>query len=191
MPDRMKGNEMNENPRSLPPCRECGNPVSVSAAACPKCGAPSPAVQDWTGTGFEWKSRKTVYGWPLVHVAFGHDARGKYRVARGVVAVGQFALGLVTVAQFGVGVLFGFGQFILGLTSIAQVAVTVLFGIGQFATGYAAVGQFVVAYYGLAQAGLAKHLWSMHVSDPEAARFFISLAKKIGLNIGHWFNVGR
>jgi hypothetical protein len=187
----MKGNGMNGNPTLLPPCRECGNPVSKSAGMCPKCGAPRPAVKEWLGTGFEWKSRKTVYGWPLAHVAFGRDARGKFRVARGVVAVGQFAVGIVTIAQFGVGVLFGFGQFIFGLTSIAQVAVTVLFGIGQFATGYAAVGQIVVAYYGLAQAGLAKHLWSLHVADPEAAKFFISLAEKIGLNIWHWFNAGR
>jgi hypothetical protein len=140
-----------------------------------------------SGTGFEWKSQRTVYGWPLVHVAFGREASGKFRVAKGVIAIGQFGIGLFTIAQIGVGFLFGFGQVMVGLTAIAQVAVTVLFGFGQFASGVAAVGQVVLAYYGLGQVGLAAHLWSIGTKDPEAARFFTALAAKIGLNIGHWF----
>ncbi len=31
-------------------CRECGNEVSESAQICPKCGAPKPADEKWTGT---------------------------------------------------------------------------------------------------------------------------------------------
>jgi hypothetical protein len=175
-------------PPSLIPCRECRNPVSSAARSCPKCGAPQPALAKLTGTGFEWKSRQTVCGWPLVHVAFGREASGKFRVAKGVLAIGQFGIGLFTIAQIGVGFLFGFGQVMVGLTAIAQVAVTVLFGIGQFASGFAAVGQVVLAFYGLGQVGLAAHLWSMNAKDPEAARFFTDLAAKIGLNIGHWFH---
>ena len=140
-----------------------------------------------SGTGFEWKSRLTVYGWPLVHIAYGREAGGKIRVAKGVIAIGQFGIGLFTIAQIGVGFLFGFGQVMVGLTAVAQVAVTVLFGIGQFASGVVAVGQLVLAFYGLGQVGLAAHLWSMGAKDPEAARFFTALAAKIGLNIGHWF----
>jgi len=170
------------------PCRECRHPVSKAAKACPKCGAPRPSLEKLPGTGFEWKSERTVYGWPLVHIALGLDANGKIRVAKGVIAIGQFGIGLFTFAQVGVGFLFGFGQAMVGLTAIAQVAVTALFGIGQFASGYAAVGQLVLAYYGIGQAGLATHLWSLGVKDPEAASFFTALAAKIGLHIGHWFH---
>ena len=130
----------------------------------------------------------TFYGYPLVHIAFGRDAHGKLRVARGVIAIGQFAIGLITIAQFGIGLLFGFGQFILGLTALAQFAVAALFGLGQIATGYIAVGQVVLAYYGLAQAGFAKYIWSSARKDPEAAEFFRQLAEKIGLSIDRFFS---
>ncbi|MFW6126969.1 MAG: hypothetical protein ACOC6K_02025, partial [Thermodesulfobacteriota bacterium] len=110
--------------------------------------------------------------YPLVHVAFGKDARGKWRVAKGVIAIGQFAVGLITVAQFGVGFLFGLGQFMVGYTALAQVALGFYLGVGQFATGYAAIGQVVVAHYGLAQAGWASHLWTPGHRDPEALAYF-------------------
>ena len=177
------------DPPGVTPCRKCRNPVSEAAKACPNCGAPHPGLAALPQTGFEWKSGQTFYGWPLIHIAFGRGADGKFRVAKGVIAIGQFGIGLFTVAQVGVGFCFGFGQVMVGLTAIAQVAVTVLLGIGQFASGYAAVGQIVLAYYGLGQAGLAAHLWSTASKDPEAARFFASLAAKIGLRISHWFNI--
>ena len=66
--------------------------------------------------------RPDLGGYPLVHIAFGKDSRGKWRVAKGVIAIGQFALGLITVAQFGVGLLFGFGQFLFGGVVLAQFA---------------------------------------------------------------------
>ena len=97
------------------------------------------------GYGFEWKSARTCCGYPLVHVALGRDSLGRLRVAKGVIAIGQFAVGLITVAQFGVGVVFGFGQFILGFTALARFAFAALLGVGQIATGYAAVGQMVLA----------------------------------------------
>ena len=107
---------------ALVACRECQHEVSDVARACPQCGAPFPGRRHWQGTGYDWKSRTTVCGYPLVHIAYGRDARGKLRVAKGVIAIGQFAIGLITIAQFGIGFLFGFGQFFLALTAIAQVA---------------------------------------------------------------------
>jgi hypothetical protein len=175
------------NKMALIPCRECEKKVSDQAMACPECGAPFPAREEWKGPGFEWKSPRTYYGYPLVHIAFGRNEKGKRRVAKGFIAIGQFAIGVITVAQFGIGLLFGFGQFILGTVVIAQVALAFLFGCGQFATGVVAVGQIVLAYYALAQAGLAKYLWSSTRKDPEAAEFFCRLAEKIGLSVSKYF----
>ena len=157
---------------SLTVCRECQGQVSTQARACPHCGAPFPGRREWRGSGFEWKSKAVVYGYPFVHVAFGRNTKGKLRVAKGFIAIGQFALGVITIAQFGVGILFGFGQFLFGLTAIAQFAFTLIFGLGQFATGYVAVGQIVLAYYGLAQAGFARYMWSPENRDPIAFEFF-------------------
>ncbi len=126
-------------------CRACTKEVSREAMTCPHCGAPYPARQNWQGWGYEWKSKQTLFGLPLVHVAFGRDKDGKVRVAKGVVAIGQFAVGAVTIAQFGVGAIFGLGQFVaaplaigqfaLGLAAIGQIGIGLFYGLGQFATG--------------------------------------------------------
>ncbi|MCZ7583000.1 MAG: hypothetical protein M5R36_06515 [Deltaproteobacteria bacterium] len=120
-----------------------------------------------------------MFGWPVVHVAIGRK-NGRRRVAKGIVAVGQFAFGFFTVAQFGVGIIFGFGQFLVGLTAVAQFAGGVLFGVGQIATGYIAIGQFAVGYYALAQVAFAPRAWTPHERDPgaeELFRGFVSVLK--------------
>jgi len=169
---------------SLVPCDDCGRMISVRAAACPHCGAPrkgaprtvSAARPDW---GFEWRSKAEFLGYPVVHVAVGRKD-GKLRVAKGIIAIGQFAIGLVTVAQFGIGFLFGFGQFILGFTAVAQFAVAVLFGLGQFATGYVAIGQFALGYYGLGQLAFARFGWDSRGKDPVAQEFFRGMLSHFG-----------
>lgn len=106
--------------------------------------------------GFERRSETTLFGLPLVHSVGGKDPfTGKRRVACGVVAIGQFAIGgvalcqagagLVVVSQFAAGLLFGVGQFIVAPAAIAQFAATVLGSLGQFAVGFATIGQFAVS----------------------------------------------
>jgi len=132
------------------------------------------------GIGYEWRSETEYYGYPLVSVAFGRNGKGAMRVAKGWIAIGQFALGVVTFAQFGVGAVFGFGQFMLGIVAIAQFAVALLFGLGQFATGYVAIGQIAFGSYALCQSGFAEHLWSQTAKDQEAVRFFKHMAEYAG-----------
>ncbi|KJU86583.1 hypothetical protein MBAV_001222, partial [Candidatus Magnetobacterium bavaricum] len=80
-------------------CRDCAREVSAEAFACPHCGAPYPYRGSWNGTGVDWKSDIKVMGYPLVNVAYGRDKDGKRRVAKGVIAIGQFGIGVVTIAQ--------------------------------------------------------------------------------------------
>lgn len=126
-------------------CRTCAKEVSAEAMVCPHCGAPAPTRRNWNGTGYEWKSKQTLFGLPLVHVAVGRDKNNKIRVAKGIIAIGQFGVGAITIAQFGVGAIFGLGQFVaapiaigqfaFGLAAVGQLAIGILGGIGQFATG--------------------------------------------------------
>jgi hypothetical protein len=94
------------------------------------------------------------------------------RVARGIVAVGQFAIGFVTLAQFGAALLFGVGQFVVGPAVVAQFALGLVFGVGQFSTGLVAVGQFAIGWYVLAHWGMAPHAWTAVCQDPEAIDLF-------------------
>ena len=84
-------------------CPACHQSVSTTAEICPHCGAPGPASQTRQATGYEWKSNATFLRIPWIHVAWGKDARGKRRVAMRIIAIGQFAIGGITIAQFGFG----------------------------------------------------------------------------------------
>jgi hypothetical protein len=160
-------------------CPECREEVSEGIESCPYCGAAFPTKIKSKRFGFEWKSSKVFYGYPLVHIAFGRDSERRLRVAKGVIAIGQFGVGLITFAQFGVGILFGFGQFVLGVTAVAQIAISLLFGVGQIATGYVAIGQVALGFYALCQNGFAKHLWTPEFRDTEAVEMFHHLYGKL------------
>jgi hypothetical protein len=153
-------------------CRECQHEVSQAARKCPQCRAPNPGRANWRGTGYEWKSSTMIWGYPLVHIAYGRNAQGKLRVAKGVIAIGQFAIGLIVIAQFGVGFLFGFGIFVLALAAVAVVAITPTIGIGQLATGYIALGQIALGYYALGYYALGVYGWGVNHRDIEALKLF-------------------
>ena len=124
------------NSSALVKCRECDHQVSKSAVVCPGCGTPWPVRQG--SRGWEYKSKATVFGFPLVHISF------KYRrtesgvpvpvVARGVVSIGQFGVGIVNISQFGIGV----------------------FSLSQFTIARYAIAQFAIARYALCQLGIVE-----------------------------------
>ena len=116
-------------------CRECHHDVSERAAACPHCGAPRPALAEWDGWGFEYKSSASIAGIPLLHVSFKYRPNRVPVVARGIIAIGQFGCGIVNISQFGVGV----------------------FSVSQFTVSVLAVAQFAFAYSLVAQIGVYVH----------------------------------
>jgi len=161
-------------------CPECSNSISDQAVTCPHCGYPLQPQQMLIPArrrpGFEWKSSTTIMGWPLIHVAFGwHKQTGKLMVAKGIIAIGWFAVGLITIAQFGIGLLFGLGQFMAGAVVIGQFALGGYFGLGQFATGVIAIGQFAFGEYVLCQQGWGQYMWKPNYADPEAMAKFNEL----------------
>ncbi len=137
------------------PCRECGVEVPREALTCPECSAPRPACDVFTGEGYEWKSRGTWMGSPLVHVAFGLDASGRPRKAQGVIAIGQHAVGGIAVGIYA----FGFvavGLVAIGLGSCGVVAIAAVAACGVNAVGPVAIG---VTALGWAAHGLAVFTW--------------------------------
>ena len=150
-------------------CASCEREISVNAGVCPHCG-------HRRYRGYEWKSDIDVFGWPLIHIAAGRDSKtGKLKVAKGIIAIGQFGIGLFTFAQVGIGLFFGFGQVMFGLLTIGQVAIGLYFGLGQVATGMVAIGQVCLGKYILAQVGYGIHAWTTEGKDPAAVEFFTSI----------------
>ena len=116
-------------------CRECGHEISKFAHTFPKCGAPHPADERLDGRGFEYKSKATLFGLPLIHISFRWRFNGTPVPAVGVIAIGQFGLGVINISQIGI-----------GFISISQITIA----------GYA-LAQIAFAYSLIAQVGLYIH----------------------------------
>ena len=84
---------------------------------------------------YEYKSRRTLFGLPLVHIRLGDRGVG---MARGIFAVGNYALGVVTL-----------GGFSFGLVSVGGLSFGLLFALGGWAVGGLAVGGFAVGLIAL------------------------------------------
>jgi hypothetical protein len=148
---------------------DCTHDLPDAVSACTTCG--SPGEIGTPRLGFHWKTRIGLFGLPLVCISFGRDERGKRRIARGFIAIGNYAVGGVAIGQFAVGI-FSVGQFAIGVAALGQLAVAGLVGFGQFAVGMFAVGQFVAGVYAKGQIGWAEYLWSPGRTDMEAVAMF-------------------
>lgn len=116
-------------------CPECGKKISGKALLCPHCG--------FSRRGaiycFEYRSKKTCFGLPLLHIVLGpaiDPSTGRPRVAKGIVAVGGVAIGVLSL-----------GGVSFGIISLGGVALGLLLGIGGAAVGLIAIGGAAVGYY--------------------------------------------
>jgi predicted Ser/Thr protein kinase len=97
----------------------------------PETPAPRPAAG---ARGWDYRSKQTAFGVPLVHVTYGCDpVTLRPRVARGVVAVGPIAMGLVAVG-FEASGLFAGGLLACGIVPVGLLA------LGLWSSGVAAFG---------------------------------------------------
>lgn len=94
---------------------------------------------------YEYKSKRTLFGLPLVHIRFGRRGMG---VAKGVLAVGNFAVGVVAL-----------GSVSLGVVSVGGLSLGLLFALGGWAMGGFAVGGIALGLVALG--GAAVGLFAM------------------------------
>jgi hypothetical protein len=117
-----------------------------------------PPANDNDGSYFEYRSRWTLLGLPLIHINHGERPEGApaSRLARGWIAVGTKAVGVVAIGRAAAGVVsIGFlsagglsvGMFgSLGLFAAGLIAVAPFAAIGGVAIGYLAVGGIAVGW---------------------------------------------
>ena len=118
-----------------------------------KAPADQPAQQ--VSYGWEYRSKRTLWGLPLLHIAEGYDPNtGKPRQATGIIAYGSSAKGVVAIGGRATGIVaFGglavgviaFGGLSLGLIGFGGLVLAALFAyggvtVGPFAFGGVAIG---------------------------------------------------
>lgn len=158
-----------------PICNNCGYNLSgaVSSATCPECGRPLVDVlqRKPTGNTLNYKrytSPHTLFGHPLVHIAYGGDPGEKRGKARGIIALGDDAVGVVAiggVARGGLAIggmafgVIGIGGISCGLVGAqGGIAVAGLAALGGFAmSGYFAIGGLAAGHIG--SGGMFIPLW--------------------------------
>lgn len=157
---------------TLVPCPECAHQISDEAFACPQCGKPL-RPQPMPYGGYEYRSKETLFGWPLVHVATGFDpATGRKRVARGVIAIGDVAVGGVAVGGCALGGI-AIGGCAIGAVALGGMAVALLLALGggAISTGVA-IGGGALGYYAFGGGAFGPHPLGGNSQDPQAIEFF-------------------
>ncbi len=136
----------------------------------------------WRLQGVDRRSKRTIFGLPLWHVATGVDpSTGRHRTARGIIAIGDRAQGVVALGGVAMGV-FAFGGASIGLVSWGGLAVG-LFAVGGcgvaliaafagMAIAPVALGGMAVGWYTFGGQGFGVHVASAITQDPEGLRFF-------------------
>src|ERR1019366_6477987 len=115
------------------------------ATKLPVQGAPGSTRREEAqteNTGRNYRSKQTIFGLPLVHVASGIDpATSEPRVAKGVVAVGPTAIGVVACGIRAVGVIstgvFSGGVVSVGVLSVGLLTTGLISSAGLLAVGRA------------------------------------------------------
>jgi len=132
--------------------------------------------------GFEYRSKATLFGLPVVHIATGTDpATGRRRVAKGILAFGEIAKGVIAFGGIAMGGLtFGgisigvvpIGGLGLGLFPFAGLAVGMVMGYGGVVIAPIAVGGLAVGWYAVGGTALGAHAYGGNARDPIAREFF-------------------
>lgn len=138
---------------------------------------------------FEYRSKTTLFGWPLVHVATGVDpATGRKRAAKGIIAMGNAPRGVIAFGDVAVGVIacgiFGYGLISISVVAVGGVALgSLAVGLGLAMGGVAvapvALGGAVLGYYANGALAWGAHALSPGVYDPLAEKFFSPRASRL------------
>ena len=128
---------------------------------------------------YEYKSERTLWGLPLVHI---HLGRGFHR-ATGIIAIGSAARGIVAVGGFAAGVV-AFGGLSAGLISLGGLAVGLLFAFGGIAVGTVAAGAAALGFFAYGAAAVGEYAigaaaFGRRIALGEAASALVAIGDKV------------
>ena len=162
--------------------------MSPKALICPHCGVARPGVV----FGYEYRSKTTLLGLPLVHIVTGprvDPAAGRLRltVAKGVIAIGNVAFGVVALGGVSLGVV-SFGGVAVGIASLGGVSLGLVLALGGLAIGLVAVGGAAIGWYAFGGGAWGAHALGGNAADDQAVDFF---RKILGSIVDHVRHGGR
>ncbi|MGP1309324.1 MAG: hypothetical protein ACTS27_03910 [Phycisphaerales bacterium] len=198
-----------------PYCGACGYSLvgATESAKCPECGAPLVEAMQRKGAepmmrGRRWRSGATVFGFPVVDVAFGPDESKGERMGKprglialgdmpvGGVAIGGMPVGVVSVGGMSVGVCTLGGLSLGALTAFGGMAVSLGMAVGGMAMGAMSFGGVAIGYFArggtaigrFARGGRAfgQHTIDRRSNDPIASQAFADVAWFYGSGGGPW-----
>ena len=137
------------------------------------------------GHAYDYRSKWSLLGLPLIHCCGGPAPDGKRRIAKGWIAAGEVACGFFAFGGVAIGVV-SMGGAAFGLVALGGAAVGAL-AFGGFGLGYWAVGGGAVGYLAFGGAAMAWHAalggaalahdfalgggaYAAHVNDAAAAK---------------------
>lgn len=168
---------------ALTRCPECQREVSDKAFTCPGCGHPLWQADLRSGSimagmrgaapanSYEYKSQRTIFGMPIVHIVYGPAWLTGFKPARGFIAIGNVAIGVIAMGGFAVGLvtIAGIG---LGVLCLGGIALGLGVGVGGIATGYLAIGGLAIGTYAIGGMGIGAHTLA---NDPNIMHWFRNL----------------
>lgn len=102
----------------------------------------SGTFDNFTNSNYEYKSERTLFGLPLVHINTGGNSRIT-KTAKGIVAIGDISIGFISLGGVSIGVI-SLGGVSLGLLTLGGVSIGLAaFGavsIGLFSMGAVSIG---------------------------------------------------
>lgn len=101
---------------------------------------------------YEYKSKRTMFGLPLVHVNLG---RG-FKKAKGIIAVGNISCGVVSVGFLSLGIL-SFGCFGIGVAGFGAVALGLLLAAGAISVGTFSFGAISIGVFSYGALAFGKY----------------------------------
>ena len=99
-------------------------------------------VNNYYHPWYEYKSKRTLFGLPLVHINCGFGLR----VARGIIAIGNISIGVLSIGGLALG-LASFGGLALGLLLVLAGIGVGAVALGGLAVGVLAVGGFALGWF--------------------------------------------
>jgi hypothetical protein len=147
-------------------CHECVG-REIPRLVCQTC------LQRRAIVGFEYRSRRAIGGWPLVHVCTGVDSSTmRPRVARGIVAIGNVAVGGLAVGGVACGLVALGGMAVGPLVALGGVALGVGLSFGGLAVGSIAFGGAAIGWvYAIGGGAFGPAIIDGRRCDPAALAF--------------------